>query len=187
MYASGIITTVAGTGDEGFSGDGGPATSARLNRPWAIALDGAGNLYITDLRNIRIRKVDTSGTITTVAGTGEEGFSGDGGPATSAQLFGPRGVALDGAGNLYIADTGNIRIRKVDTAGTITTVAGTGVFGFSGDGGPATSAQLNGDRGIALDGAGNLYIAEFVNRRIRKMDTSGTITTVAGTGERAQT
>ena len=187
VYASGIITTVAGTGDEGFSGDGGPATSARLNRPWAIALDGAGNLYITDLRNIRIRKVDTSGTITTVAGTGEEGFSGDGGPATSAQLFGPRGVALDGAGNLYIADTGNIRIRKVDTAGTITTVAGTGVFGFSGDGGPATSAQLNGDRGIALDGAGNLYIAEFVNRRIRKMDTSGTITTVAGTGERAQT
>ena len=181
--ASGTITTVAGTGDEGFSGDGGPATSALLNRPWAIALDRAGNLYITDIRNIRIRKVDTSGTITTVAGTGTAGFSGDGGPATNAQLSSPMGVALDGAGNLYIVDNRNIRIRKVDTGGTITTVAGTGAFGFSGDGGPATSAQLSGPRAVALDGAGNLYIAEFGNRRIRKVDTSGTITTVAGPRE----
>ena len=180
----GTITTVAGNGDAGFSGDGGPATSARLSRPTGVALDGAGNLYITDSANQRIRKVDTSGTITTVAGTGEVGFSGDGGPATSARLSGPRGIALDGAGNLYIADNANHRIRKVDTSGTITTVAGTRERGFSGDGGPATSARLSGPRAIALDSAGNLYIADRDNQRIRKVDTGGTITTVAGTGDR---
>ena len=180
--AGGTITTVAGIRTRGFSGDGGPATSAQINSPRGVALDGAGNLYIVDTGNNRIRKVDTSGIITTVAGTGDAGFSGDGGPATSARLSGPRGVALDDAGNLYIADRDNNRIRKVDTSGTITTVAGTGDAGFSGDGGPALSATLNGPSGVALDGAGNLYIAEFGNSRIRKVDTSGTITTVAGTG-----
>ena len=177
---SGTITTVAGTGAGGFSGDGGPATSAQLRRPRGVALDGAGNLYIADSENNRIRKVDTSGTITTVAGGGSD--LGDGGPATSAQLRRPIGVAVDGTGNLYIADTDSYRIRKVDTSGTITTVAGTGAGGFSGDGGPATNAQLSFPMGVALDGAGNVYIADNFNYRIRKVDTSGAITTVAGTG-----
>ena len=179
----GIITTVAGTGSFGFSGDGGPATSAEFDSPEDVVVDGAGNLYIADAgKNYRIRKVDTGGIITTVAGTWGAGFSGDDGPATSALLNFPYGIALDGAGNLYIADTVNHRIRKVDTGGTITTVAGTGAAGFSGDDGPATSAQLNFPYGVALDGAGNLYIADTVNNRIRKVDTNGAITTVAGGG-----
>ena len=176
-----IITTIAGTGEFGFSGDGGPATQAQIVAPLGVAVDGAGNLYIADSDNRRIRKVDSAGTITTVAGTGEFGFSGDGGPATQAELYRPYGVAVDGAGNLYIADSDNRRIRKVDSAGTITTVAGTGEFGFSGDGGPATQAQIGYSRGVAVDGAGNLYIADRF--RIRKVDSAGTITTVAGTGE----
>ena len=188
--ASGTITRVAGSVPVsiGFSGDGGPATDAQFYFPQGVALDSARTLYIADTLNNRIRKVDASGTIITVAGSGgfirsdSAGFSGDGGPATSAQLFEPHGVALDGAGNLYIADTGNNRIRKVDASGTITTAAGTGPHGFSGDGGPATSAQLFEPHGVALDGAGNLYIADTGNNRIRKVDASGTITTAAGTG-----
>ena len=182
--SAGVITTVAGTGwGGGFSGDGGPATAARLNYPTGVAVDGAGNLFIADPDNHRIRKVDSAGVITTVAGTGEEGFSGDGGPATSARLDSPHGVAVDGAGNLFIADGGNRRIRKVDTAGVITTVAGTGRrYGFSGDGGPAVDAQLRYPAGVTVDGAGNLFIAEWGNQRIRKVDSSGVITTVAGTG-----
>ena len=182
--AMGTITTVAGTGESGFSGDGGPASEAQLNIPASVAVDGAGNLYIADLFNDRIRKVDATGTITTVAGTGESGFGGDGGPATQAQLQPPYGVAVDGAGNLYIVDRSNNRIRKVDPAGTITTVAGTGERGFSGDGGPASEAQLRAPTGVAVDGAGNLYIVDRSNNRIRKVDAAGTITTVAGTGER---
>ena len=180
--ATGIITTVAGNGFGGFSGDGGPATSASLTNPFDVALDGAGNLFIADFSNSRIRKVDTSGIITTVAGNGGFTFSGDGGPATSASLRSPTGVALDGAGNLFIADGGNFRIRKVDTSGIITTVAGNGSSEFSGDGGPATSASLTNPFGVALDGTGNLFIADEGSNRIRKVDTSGIITTVAGNG-----
>jgi hypothetical protein len=142
-------------------------------------VDSAGNLYIADWQNNRIRKV-SNGVISTVAGTGTRGFSGDGGPATSAQLAYPQSVAVDSAGNLYIADTSNSRIRKVSN-GVITTVAGDGRFGFSGDNGPATSAQLNGPVGVAVDSAGNLYIADQVNQRIRKV-SGGVITTVAGGG-----
>ena len=180
--STGTITTIAGTGEFGFSGDGGPATAARLNNPRGMAVDGAGNLYIADLNNWRIRKVDSTGTITTIAGTRGRGFSGDGGPAVEAELYNPEGVAVDGAGNLYIADTWNHRIRKVDSTGTITTIAGTGEFGFSGDGGPAVEAELYYPRGMALDGAGNLYIADVGNGRIRRVDSSGAITTIAGSG-----
>jgi uncharacterized protein (TIGR03437 family) len=163
--SNGVITTVAGTWTPGFSGDGGPATSAQLNLPERVAVDSAGNLYIADTINCRIREV-SNGVITTVAGSGGRGFSGDNGPATSAQLDTPGGVAVDTAGNLYIADFGNNRIRKVSN-GVIVTVAGTGTPGFSGDGGPATSAQLNLPTGVAVDTAGNLYIAEAWNNRIR--------------------
>ena len=178
--SSGNISTVAGTGTSGFSGDGGAATAAQLNYPYGVAVDGSGNLYFADWLNQRIRKVDSSGNITTVAGTGtSSGFSGDGGAATAARLANPRDVAPDGSGNLYIADTGNHRIRKVDSSGNITTVAGTGTYGFSGDGGAAVAAQLNSPYGVAPDGSGNLYIADAGNQRIRKVDSSGNISTVA--------
>ncbi|MGE7271105.1 fibronectin type III domain-containing protein [Brevibacillus panacihumi] len=180
--ASGQISTVAGTGSLGFSGDEGPATSAQLNRPYGVAVDDSGNLYISDYFNNRIRKVDASGKISTVAGTGTRGYSGDGGPATLAQLYYPTGVAVDSSGSLYIVDNANNRIRKVDTSGQISTVAGMGTSGYSGDGGPATSAQLNYPNGVTVDSNGNLYIADSSNHRIRKVDTSGTISTVAGNG-----
>ena len=161
-------------------GDGGPALQAQLHAPHGVAVDDLGNLYIADRRNNRIRKVDSTGTITTVAGTGEQGFGGDGGPAVQAQLASPTGVAVDGSGNLYIADQRNNRIRKVDSTGMITTVAGMGEWGFRGDGGPAVQAQFRGPTSVAVDGSGNLYIADRVNHRIRKVDSTGTITTVAG-------
>jgi sugar lactone lactonase YvrE len=166
---TGIITTVAGNGTPGYGGDGGPATSASLREPPGVAVDPAGNLFIADPVNHRIRRVDaTTGIITTVAGNGISGFSGDGGPATSANL-GIGGVAVDKAGNLFII-TSNA-IRRVDAAtGIITTVAGIGISGFSGDGGPATSARLNDPRGIAVDDAGNLFIADMRNHRIRRVD-----------------
>jgi uncharacterized protein (TIGR03437 family) len=173
---NGVITTVAGSGTQGFSGDNGPATSAQLNDPAGIAVDSAGSLYIADFANNCIRKV-TNGVITTVAGNGTRGFSGDGGPATSAELNLPAGVAVDSAGNLYIADSA--RIRKVSN-GVITTIAGNGIWGFSGDNGPASSAQVS-DYGIALDSAGNLYIADGSTHRVRKI-LNGVITTVAGDG-----
>ena len=181
---SGRISTIAGNGDLGFSGDGGPATSASLNGPTSVFVDGEGNIYFTDFSNVRVRKVDTAGIITTVAGNGDLGFSGDGGPATSASLHQINDLAVDGAGNIYIMDTVNGRIRKVDAAGIITTVAGNGDLGFSGDGGPATSASLRDARSVWVDESGNLYIADGGNHRIRKVDTSGIITTVAGSGMR---
>ena len=180
--SSGTITTVAGTGDAGFGGDGGPADNAQLSLPQGVAVDRSGDLYIADTYNQRIRRVDSSGTITTVAGTGDAGFGGDGGPADNAQLSLPEGVAVDRSGDLYIADTYNQRIRRVDSSGTITTVAGTGDAGFGGDGGPADNAQLGWPQGVAVDRSGDLYIADTYNQRIRRVDSSGTITTVAGSG-----
>ena len=174
-----VITTVAGNGTPGFSGDNGPATSAQLSGPWGVAVDSAGNLYIADTYNSRIRKV-TNGAITTVAGNGTQSFSGDNGPATSAQLYGSHGVAAGPDGSVYIADSSNNRIRKVSNS-VITTVAGTGTAGFSGDNGPAISAQLTDPEGVAVDSAGNLYIADTGYSRVRKV-ANGVITTVAGGG-----
>jgi sugar lactone lactonase YvrE len=176
----GTITTVAGTGKVGFSGDGGPATKAQLNVPIAVAVDREGNLYITDESNYRIRKVDKDGIITTFAGTGEGGYSGDGGPATSAKLIDPGGLAFDAKGNLYVADYKSV--RKIDPSGTITTVAGTGQAGFSGDGGPATEAKLTA-YDIALDREENIYISDTESNRVRKVDKDGIIHTVAGSGK----
>jgi len=182
VTTAGIITTLAGNGAVGFSGDGGPATSAELNYPGGAAVDAAGNVFIADTRNHRIRKVTPGGIITTIAGNGATGFGGDGGPATSAQLSYPWSIAMDGAGNLFIADTGNHSIRKVDPTGVISTVAGVGTRGFSGDGGPASSAQLTNPNGVSVDATGNLVIADSGNNRIRKVTPDGTINTVAGNG-----
>jgi DNA-binding beta-propeller fold protein YncE len=182
--ATRMITTVAGTGEGGFAGDGGPAVAAQLDDPKGVVVGPAGDLYIADSANDRIRRVDPSGTIITIAGTGETGFSGDGGPAVAARLNGPRSLALDGAGNLYVADDNNDRIRRVDPSGMIITIAGTGVTGFSGDGGPAVAAQLARPRGVAVDAAGNVYVADCMNHRIRMVDVTGTIRTVAGSGRR---
>jgi len=217
---AGTITTIAGTGRAGFSGDGGPAASAQLAGPNAVAVDGRGNIYIADRENHRVRRVSAAGTITTIAGTGTSGFSGDGGPAAAARLYVPSGVAVDGRGNVYIADLGNNRVRRVSSSGTITTiaaqlagpgggavdgrgnfyftegnrvrkvtpggtittVAGTGVRGFSGDGGRATSARLDGPEGVAVDRLGAVYISDYGNGRVRKVSPGGTITTIAGTG-----
>ena len=229
---SGTITTFAGNGTSGFSGDGGPAASAALFLPIAVAVDGAGNVYIADAGSNGLRMVNTSGVInqvpiisssltriaspggmtsdsagnlyisdengsaiykldkagvlTTVAG-GTFGFAGDGGPATKASLYFPSGVAVDSAGNIYFADRGNNRVRKVDTKGIITTFAGTGTAGFSGDGGPATSAKLGSGltlpfQGVAVDNAGNVYIADPMNNRVRVVKPSGIISTFAGNG-----
>jgi sugar lactone lactonase YvrE len=179
-----VITTVAGNGTYGYSGDGGPATKAELNYPQGVAVDASGNLFIADSHNGRIREVGTNGIITTVAGKGGTGgFSGDGGPASNAELDLPTGVAVDASGNLFIADSWNSRIRKVGTNGIITTVAGKGgTGGFSGDGGPATNAELDVPTGVAVDASGNLFIADCWNSRIRKVGTNGIITTVAGNG-----
>ncbi|MGH3924205.1 MAG: NHL repeat-containing protein, partial [Pseudonocardiaceae bacterium] len=179
---SGQISTVAGTGVQGYSGDGGPATQAQLGFPLAIALDGSGNLYIADTNNDRIRKVDAAGIITSVAGSGEAGFAGDGGPAAVAELTLPEGVAVDQSGSLYIADTGNDRIRKVDADGRISTVAGSGIRGFSGDGGLAATAQLAQPRGIAVDRDGSIYLGDQGSNRARKIDPNGVISTFAGAG-----
>ena len=177
------ISTVAGNGEAGFAGDGGPATKACLNRPCAVAVDAAGNLFIADYGNSRIRKVSSDGVISTLAGNGEPGYDGDGGPATRARLKGPYGVQVDKAGNVYIADQQNNRIRKVATDGTITTVAGNGQRGFSGDGGPATEAKLAGPNDMLPGGDGELIIADSGNGRLRRVDAKGIITTIAGTGE----
>ena len=177
---NGIITTVAGNGALGDSGDGGPALNAQLFAPGGVALDNAGNLYFAEAR--RVRKISPDGIITAVAGTGVQGLAGDGGPATSAEFWFLGGLALDRAGNLFIADNGAGRVRKVSTSGMITTVAGNGTWGSSGDGGPAVNAELMEPNGVAVDGAGNLFIAEYASQYIRKVDFRGIITTVAGTG-----
>ncbi len=179
----GQISTVAGEGDCCFSADNIPATTARIGGPVGVAVDGGGNLYIAEYTGSRVRKVAVNGIITTFAGNGNQGQSGDNGPATSAELSQPWGLALDGLGNLYIADSGNCEIRKVDSAGTITTVAGNGSCGNSGDNGPATSAKLSNAMGIAVDAIGELYIADSFNLAIRKVGLNGVISTIAYSGD----
>ena len=180
VNTDGIISTFAGNGGHGYSGDGGLATSAELNYPVGLAVDNANNVYITDYLNSVIRKVNTSGIITTVAGNGTAGYSGNGGTAVSARLNNPRGVAVDAAGNMYIADYGNNVIRKVNASGIITTIAGNGSEGYSGDGNMATAATLNNPWGIAVDGYNNIYFSELHNNVIRKVDSMGMISTIAG-------
>ena len=174
---AGIIATIAGVGDRGFSGDGGLAVEARLSRPQGVAVDAAGNVYFADSDNHVIRRVDTHGIITAFAGTGEAGNSGDGGPATEAQINDPNGVALDAAGNVYFADDVAMVIRRVGLDGTISTVAGIGTAGFSGDGGPGAEAAISSPSDIASDADGNLYIADAANRRIRILRPDGTLDT----------
>jgi len=186
--ATGIISAFAGSTTGGFAGDGAAATSAQLHSPSAVTLDSAGNVYIADTANNRIRKVNTSGIITTVAGSSavSTGLIGDGGLATSAILNSPRGVMVDSSGNLYIADSGNNRVRKVGTNGIINTIAGngtTGTVGMVGDGGPAINASLSVPVGMALDSSGNLYIADSGENLIRKVTTNGNISSIAGNGE----
>ena len=179
---SGVITTVAGGATAGWAGDGGPAVGAQLEDPKAVWAAPSGDLYVADSGNERIRRIDGSGTITTIAGTGVPGYSGDGGPAGAAQFDGPRGIAGDGTGNLFVADDNNNRIRRIDSSGVVTTVAGTGAPGYTGDGGPARSAQLRNPRGVAVDGRGNVFVADSMNARIRMVDSAGVISTVAGCG-----
>ena len=187
--STGIISNVAGNGylattnSGAYSGDGGPATAAELNEPGDIAFDTIGNLYITDYNNNRIRMVNTSGVISTIAGNGTKSFSGDGGQATAAELNQPEGIVIDHAGNIYIADAANSRVRKIiASTGIITTFAGNATYGYSGDGGPATAAELDYPCGLAFDNSNNLFIADYFNNRIRKVSTSGVITTIVGNG-----
>lgn len=179
-----VIDAFAGTGEQGFHGDGGPATQARFQSPGGIAVDAAGNVYVADVNNGRVRRIDQAGKITTIAGTGERDSAGDGGPAVEAQLLGPNALALDASGNLYIAETPGHRVRKIEAMGRISTVAGTGVAGSEGDGGPAVEAQLNWPAALAVDAAGNLLIGESRGHRVRKVSLEGTISTIAGTGSK---
>lgn len=181
--SKGIITTVAGNGAAGFGGDGGSATQASLHYPAGVVVDKNGNIYIADRSNNRVRVVDEKGIIQTLAGTGMEGVSGDGGPAKNAKINRPFGLALDKDQNLYIADRNNNRVRKVTRSGVISTVAGDGSYFFSGDNGPAYRASIAGPTGVAVDSDGNLYIADRNNNRIRVVDSNGLIRTVAGTGQ----
>jgi sugar lactone lactonase YvrE len=175
----GIITTIAGNGTQGFSGDGGLATEAEFNEPRYMVSDAAGNIYISDLGNYRIRMVDPNGIVTTIAGNGKEASSGDGGPATSAAVI-PFGIALDAAGNLYVPDGG--RVRKIDINGIITSFAGNGTSGNGGDGGPATDAETGCPKNAIVDAQGNVYFSDICENNVRKVDTQGIISTVAGNG-----
>src|SRR5438552_10934653 len=183
------ITTFAGTGAAGFSGDGGRATEAQLNNPYSITRGPDGGLYICDMENHRIRKVSRDGNITTVAGTGKRGYSGDGGPALQAELNEPYEARFDKSGNMFFVEMRNHTVRRVDSRTKfISTVAGSGKEGFSGDGGPATKAELRQPHSIQFDGKGYLYLCDIGNNRIRKVDlTTGMISTFAGTGERSPT
>ena len=185
-----IINTVAGSGDYGFmtgsyGGDGGQATAALMNNPSGVVYDAAGNLYVTDSRNARIRKITPSGIITTIAGTGTVGYSGDGGAATAAEFSFPESITMDASGNIYVIDRYAPCVRKISTAGVVTTIAGNGTFGFAGDGGPATAALLDNPMNVTVDAAGNVYICDWINARVRKINTSGIITTIAGNGSPA--
>ena len=181
--AQNIVNTIAGTGIAGYTGDGVQATTSEVSNPCDVVVDASGNIIFSDYNNNRIRKINTSGIIATIAGTGTYGFAGDGGPATAAQFKNPYGLALDDSGNLYVADCFNERVRKINPAGIITTIAGTGVSGFGGDGGPATAAVLYTPNYVSVDNVGNVYITDNQNHRIRKVTVStGIITTFAGTG-----
>ena len=182
VTTSGIITTIAGTGVGSYNGDGGQATAAEIYRPEKIILDGSGNIYILDTYNNRVRKINTSGIITTIAGNGSGFTSGDGGYATAAGIYQPTGLAFDASGNIFIAEYLGNRIRKVSTAGIVSTIAGNGTASYSGDGGLATAAELNLPISLIFDVSGNLYVTDFQNNRIRKINTAGIITTVAGNG-----
>ena len=187
---AGTAETLAGTGVSGATGDGGPATDARVGNPYGLTLGPDGALYVCEIDTDRIRRIDMAdGTIATVVGTGEVGYSGDGGPARKANLNDPYEVRFDADGNMYFVEMLNAVVRKVDSdTGTISTIAGTGERGFSGDGGPAVEATFNRPHSIALDGKGALYIADIGNHRIRRVDlASGIVTTFAGTGEREPT
>jgi trimeric autotransporter adhesin len=190
--SDGTITTVVGSPfvfyANGQVGDGYPATMANLNTPTSVAIDGSGNLYIADSNNQRVRKVNSAGIMSTIAGTGVYGFSGDGAASTSAQLWNPQGVAVDVSGSIFIADTSNHRIRLINSAGIISTYAGTGASDFSGDSASATSAGLSYPSGVTVDASGNLYIADYNNNRIRKVIRStGTIVSYAGSGSPGST
>ncbi|MFF8469287.1 NHL domain-containing protein [Streptomyces griseus] len=180
--ADGIIVTVAGTGVAGSAGDGGPAAKAQLNKPFGVAVDGEGVLYVAEFGGHRVRRVGADGVISTVVGTGVAGAAGDGGPATQAQLNSPYGITVDSAGVIHVADSGRNRVRRVGADGVITTVVGTGAAGSAGDGGPADKAQLNKPYGIAVDSTGTLYVAEYGGHRVRRVGADGIISTVAGTG-----
>ena len=183
----GTIVTVAGTGSAGYSGDGGLAVNAQLNNPEGVAVDSSGNIYIADSANHRVRVVTSTGSISTIAGTGTFGFTGDG-SAVNVELNHPTGLVLDASGNLYISDSSNQRVRKLATNGVITTVAGNGIAGYSGDGGAGISAMLRFPIGLAIDGAtGSLFVADAGNQVVRKLTTGGIITTAAGNGQGAGT
>ncbi len=182
VTTAGIISTIAGIGTGGYSGDGGQAIAAELYHPSGIVFDVLGNLYITEGQNSRIRKVTTLGIITTIVGTGIGGYSGDGGQATAAEIYEPFNTIIDASGNLYVSDARNNRIRKVNTNGIISTYAGNGTGGLSGDGGLAMAAELNFPGPILFDAYGNMYIADTNNDAVRKISTTGIITTIAGTG-----
>jgi len=183
---AGEVQTFAGTGIKGFSGDNGPANKAKLNNPFHIARGPDGSLFICDVDNHRVRKVTKDGIISTVAGSAKKGYAGDGGPATSASLNQPYEIAWDKAGNLYFVEIGNHVVRRVDAkTQIISTVAGTGKAGFSGDGGPATKGQLNAPHSLAIDAADNIFVCDILNHRLRKIDKqTGIITTYAGNGEK---
>jgi hypothetical protein len=182
VNTSGIISTIAGNGTASYSGDGGQGTAAEINRAFGVAIDAAGNVFIADWYNYRIRKVNTSGIISTIAGNGIAGFSGDGGVATAAELSSAAGLSVDASENIYVSDFSNNRVRLINSSGIISTYAGNGVTGFSGDGGPATAAAINGPTGAAIDNWGNLYIADRNNNRVRSVNSSGVITTLVGNG-----
>jgi sugar lactone lactonase YvrE len=177
-----IISTIAGSNNYGFSGDGGSADTATLNNPVTTCVDNSGNIYVTDWGNARVRKVNTNGIISTIAGNGIYGYSGDGGPATLASLGGPSGISIDNSGNTYVTDIGNNRIRKITSSGIISTIAGNGTYGYSGDGGMATNASFRDPTGITIDHNGNIFIADVFNNAIRKISATGIISTIAGNG-----